>query len=141
MTATPDMLTAITMGAYTVGVAATDTVTLETFDTFLAWAETDATTDAISTPYYDRAVTYLIADIIYQGLPGSDKVSEKIGSTSYTKFDEQSQWRKAYNSIKEVSDSTGSTIPSNMVLREDNPVVEFDTNAPIIPYDTSRELL
>ena len=141
MTVTPDMLTTITMGAYTVGVAATDTITLEAFDQFLVWAEADATTDAISTPYYDRAVSYLIADIIYQGQPGSDKASEKIGSTSYTKFDEQSQWRKAYVSIKEVSDATGSTIPSNMVLREDNQVVEFDTNKPIIPYDTSMELL
>lgn len=90
MTATPDMLTTVTMGAYTVGATSADTITLEAYDQFLEWAEADATTDAISSAYYDRAVSYLIGDIIYQGQPGSDKVSEKIGSTSYTKFDEQS---------------------------------------------------
>ena len=141
MTATPDLLATKTVGQYTVGAEATDTITLDDFDIFLADAELDATTDAISSTYFDRAVTYLIADFIYWGLPGSDKVSEKIGSTSYTKFDEESPWRKAYNKIKYTSDSTGSTIPSNMVLRVDNPVVEFDTNASIIPYDTSMELL
>lgn len=90
MTATPDMLTRVTMGLYTVGATSTDTITLDAFDQFKTWAETDATTDGISAAYYDRAVSYLIGDIIYQGQPGSDKVSEKIGSTSYTKFDEQS---------------------------------------------------
>jgi len=145
MTATPDMLGTITMGAYTVGVAATDTITLESFDQFLEWAEADATTDAISSAYYDRAVIYLIADIIYQGQPGSDKLSEKISTTSYTKFDEESQWRKAYNRVKVQSDanggaSGGSVIPSSMVKREDSNIVSFDSNTPIIPYDTTKEL-
>lgn len=133
------MLTAYTMGQYTVGAEATDTITLDTFDLFLVYAELDATTDAISSAYYDKAVSYLIADTIYGGLPGSDKVSEKIGSTSYTKFDEESQWRKEYNKVKATSDSTGSTVPSSAVHREDITIVEFDTNAPIVPYDTNME--
>lgn len=145
MTATPDMLTAVTMGEYTVGVAATDTVTLETFDQFLEWGEADATTDGISSAYFDRAVTYLIADIIYGGLPGSDKLSEKISTTSYTKFDEDSQWMKDYKKVKAKSDanggaSGGSVIPSSMVKREDINIVSFDSNAPIVPYDTTKEL-
>ena len=145
MTATPDMLAAITKGEYTVGVAATDTMTLETFDLFLEWGEADATTDGISSAYFDRAVAYLIADITYGGLPGSDKLSEKISTTSYTKFDEESQWRKEYNKVKAKSDanggaSGGSIIPSSMVKREDSNIVSFDSNTPIIPYDTTKEL-
>lgn len=145
MTATPDMLTAKTMGAYTVGSADTDTITLESFDDFLIDAELDATTDGISSAYYDRAVSYLIADIIYWGLPGSDKISEKISTTSYTKFDEESQWRKSYNRVKAKSDanggaSGGSIIPSSMVQREDSNIVSFDSNTLIIPYDTTKEL-
>lgn len=141
MTATSDDLTMYTMGQYTVGAAATDTITSATFTQFLADAELDATTDGISSTYYDRAVTYLIADIIYSGLPGSDKVSEKIGITSYTKFDEESQWRKEYNKLKTISDASGGVIPSEMVLREDQTIVEFDTNTPITPYDTDMELV
>lgn len=139
------MLAAVTMGEYTVGVAATDTITLGTFDQFLEWGEADATTDGISSAYYDRAVSYRIADIIYWGLPGSDKLSEKISTTSYTKFDEESPWCKAYNRVKAKSDanggaSGGSIIPSSMVKREDSNIVSFDSNAPIIPYDTTKEL-
>jgi len=145
MTATPDMLAAVTRGEYTVGVASTDIITLETFDMFLEWAEADATTDGISSAYFDRGVVYLIADIIYGGLPGSDKLSEKISTTSYTKFDEESQWRKDYNKVKAKSDanggaSGGSVIPSSMVKREDSNIVSFDSNTPIIPYDTTKEL-
>lgn len=145
MTATSDDLTMYTMGQYTVGAAADDTITDATFTQFLADAEQDATTDGISAAYFDRAVAYLIADIIYQGLPGSDKQSEKISATSYTKFDEESQWRKEYNKIKDKSDANGGTtggsiIPSEMVDREDSTIISWDSNEPIIPYDTSKEL-
>lgn len=145
MTATPDMLEMVTMGTYTVGTASTDTITLATFDQFLTWAEADATTDGISATYYDRAACYLIADIIYQGQPGSDKISEKISTTSYTKFDEESQWRKEYNKIRSRSDANGGTtggsiIPSSMVQREDSTVVAFDSNPAVMPYDTTKEL-
>jgi hypothetical protein len=145
MTATSDDLTMYTQGQYTVGAASTDTITAATYAIFLADAELDATTDGISSAYFDRAVTYLIADIIYGGLPGSDKQSEKISTTSYTKFDEESQWRKEYNKVKANSDanggaSGGSIIPSTMVKREDSTIVSFDSNAPIIPYDTTKEL-
>lgn len=145
MTATADMLTMVTMNKYTVGTASTDTITLATFDQFRTWAEADATTDGISSDYYDRAVTYLIADIIYQGQPGSDKLSEKISTTSYTKFDEESQWRKEYNKIKAKSDSNGGSagggvIPSSMVERQDSTVIAFDSNTAVMPYDTTKEL-
>lgn len=145
MTATSDDLTMYTMSQYTVGAASTDTITAATFAILLVDAEQDATTDGISAAYYDRAVAYLIADIIYWGLPGSDKLSEKISTTSYTKFDEESQWRKAYNLIKAKSDanggsSGGSIIPSEMVQREDSTVVAFDSNTAVMPYDTTKEL-
>ena len=143
MTATADMLTMYTMNQYTVGAATTDTITAATFTSLLADAELDATTDGISAVYYDRAVSYLIADIIYWGLPGSDKLSEKISTTSYTKFDEESQWRKAYNLVKAKSDDNGGTsgdavIPSSMVLREDETVVAFDSNPALKLYDETQ---
>lgn len=146
MTATSDDLTMYTMGQYTVGAASTDTIAAATYEIFLADAEQDATTDGISSAYFDRAVSYLIADIIYGGLPGSDKLSEKISTTSYTKFDEESRWRKEYNKVKANSDANGgvyggSIIPSSMVEREDVSFIEFDSNPAIVPYDTTKELL
>lgn len=143
MTATADMLTMYTQGQYTVGAASTDTITAATFAIFLADAEQDATTDGISSAYFDRAVTYLIADIIYGGLPGSDKLSEKISTTSYTKFDEESRWRKEYNKVKANSDKNGgvsgdAVIPSDMVLREDETVVSFDSNPALKLYDETQ---
>jgi DNA gyrase inhibitor GyrI len=140
MTATADMLSMITGGRYTVGAGTDDNITTSTFETFLEWAEYQATVDGIQSGVYDRAVIYLIADYVERMSASAGRESEKIGDVSYKRASvTQTQWKQMYEEILKTSRKSASSQPSKAQLRADTTMqgVMPDRSGNYVPYDSN----
>ena len=140
MTATEAMLSMITGGMYTVGATDDDSITSETFSTFLEWAEYQATADGIQSAVYDRAVIYLIADYVERMSASAGRESEKIGDVSYKKANPmQTQWKQMYEEIRQTSRKSAGAQPSNAGMRADATMqgVMPDRSRNYVPYDSN----
>lgn len=143
MTATESMLSMITGGRYTVGATDDDTITSDTFSTLLEWAEHQATADGLQASFYDRGVSYIIADYIERMQASAGRESEKIGDVSYKKANPlKTQWKQMYEEILHTSNKSASVQPSTGVMRADATMqgVMPDRSGNYTPYDRTDNI-
>lgn len=94
------------MSGYTIGSATTDTITDAEYLIFLGWAADKVSSDGLTGTPADQGTALLICHYISRKGGETGKISETLGSYSYTKASNSvSSWMDEYNALRKSNNT------------------------------------